>query len=152
MSARRLPQRLTTSAPHLRIGLTRTIAGPRGTIGRVEITCVTVDCHDARGLAAFWAAALGWEVSHASDGGAYCRPRDGGPGLEFIRVAESKVGKNRLHLGARADDLDAEISRLVDLGATIAWEEEFPDAWPYRNVVLRDPEGNEFCLGDEPAR
>ena len=29
------------------------------------------------------------------------------------------------------------------------WEEQFPPelAEHYRNVVLRDPEGNEFCLG-----
>ena len=113
---------------------------------------MTIDCDDAPGLAAFWAAALGWEVAHASDEGAYCRPPDGRPGLELIRVAEPKVGKNRLHLGTRADDLDSEISRLVELGATIAWEEDFPQGWPYRNIVLRDPEGNEFCLGNEPAR
>ena len=113
---------------------------------------MTVDCDDPPGLAAFWAAALGWEVSHASAGGSSCRPPDGGLGLEFIRVAEPKVGKNRLHLGTRTDDVDAEITRLVGLGATIAWEEAFPTGWPHRNVVLRDPEGNEFCLGNEPAR
>ena len=34
-------------------------------------------------------------------------------------------------------------------GASIAWEEDFAPAIArqYRNVVLRDPEGNEFCLG-----
>ena len=44
-----------------------------------------------------------------------------------------------------------EVERLVALGATVAWEEDFPAGWPYRNLVLRDPEENEFCLGDEPA-
>jgi hypothetical protein len=31
----------------------------------------------------------------------------------------------------------------------VAWEETFPPhvASKYRNVVMRDPEGNEFCLG-----
>jgi hypothetical protein len=56
-----------------------------------------------------------------------------------------------MHLGLTAgplDALDAEIARLEALGATVAWEEEFPPAVAerYRNVVLRDPEGNEFCL------
>ena len=60
--------------------------------------------------------------------------------------------KNRLHLGCTAGDLDRlddEIGRLEELGATVAWEEEFPTevAALYRNVVLRDVEGNEFCLG-----
>ena len=45
-----------------------------------------------------------------------------------------------------------EIARLIELGASVAWEEEFAVGWPYRNVVLRDPEGNEFCLGNEPRR
>ena len=64
-----------------------------------------------------------------------------------MRVPEHKTVKNRVHLGTHVvDDLDAEIERLGALGATVAWEEE--DLPPgYRNVVLRDPEGNEFCLG-----
>ena len=38
--------------------------------------------------------------------------------------------------------------RLPALGASIAWEEDFPSeiAAVYRNVILRDVEGNEFCL------
>jgi predicted enzyme related to lactoylglutathione lyase len=117
----------------------------------VEVTCVTVDCADPRRAVDFWAGALGWQVVHAGADGAYCAPADGGGlGLEFVRVAEPKVAKNRVHLGTRTDDIDGEVARLVALGATVAWEEEFPAGWPYRNVVLRDPEGNEFCLGNEP--
>ena len=58
------------------------------------------------------------------------------------------VGETQVVLVA-LDRLDEEIERLQGLGATIAWEEEFPPdvAANYRNVVLRDPEGNEFCLG-----
>jgi hypothetical protein len=72
--------------------------------------------------------------------------------LEFIRVPEDKVVKNRVHLGCRAgalDELPAELDRLSALGATAECEEEFPSevAATYRNLVLRDPEGNEFCLG-----
>jgi hypothetical protein len=120
----------------------------------VDITCVTVDCADPARVAAFWNEALRWGgVAVAADGsGAICGPRDGGSYLEFVRVPEGKVVKNRLHLGCGAgtlDELDGEIERLVALGATVAWEEEFPPqvAARYRNVVLRDPEGNEFCLG-----
>lgn len=95
----------------------------------------------------------------ATDGsGAVCGPAGGGLYLEMIRVPEDKIVKNRVHLGCTAgslDELDAEIERLLTLGATIAWEEEFPPevAAVYRNVVLRDPEGNELCLsgGAHPA-
>ena len=116
----------------------------------MEIVCLTIDCADPRVLAEFWSAALRCEVISCDDAGAYLRP-PGGPTLEFIRVDEPKSVKNRVHLGMRTDDVDAEVDRLIALGASAAWEEDFPAGWPYRNVVLRDPEGNEFCLGDEPA-
>src|SRR5262249_45573416 len=102
-------------------------------------------------VAGFWSEALGWGgVAVAKDGtGAVCGPRTGGWYLEFVRVPERKTTKNRLHLGCSAgalDILDAEIDRLERLGASIAWEEQFPSpiAANYRNLVLRDPEGNEF--------
>jgi catechol 2,3-dioxygenase-like lactoylglutathione lyase family enzyme len=125
----------------------------------MEIVCVTVDCRDARAVAAFWSEALGWggveggssEGEGDVEGIVVCRPPGGGTYLEFVPVPEGKVVKNRVHLGCTAgalDALDAEIERLLALGATVAWEEAFtPEvAARYRNVVLRDPEGNEFCL------
>jgi predicted enzyme related to lactoylglutathione lyase len=120
----------------------------------VEINCVTVDSADPRTAAEFWSEALDWGGVHhdAEHDIAIVGPPDGGVFLEFVKVPEPKAGKNRLHLGCGVeslDDLDAEIARLEALGATVAWEEEFPPhvAATYRNVVLRDPEGNEFCLG-----
>jgi hypothetical protein len=119
----------------------------------MEITCVTVDCADPARSAGFWNEALGWGgVAVAADGtGAICGPPRGGWYLEFVRVPELKTAKNRLHLGCSAgtlEELAAEIERLESLGASIAWEEDFPPAMAanYRNVVLRDVEGNEFCL------
>ncbi len=115
---------------------------------------MTVDCTNPRAVAEFWNAALGWGgVAAAPDGsGAICGPPGGGTYLEFVRVPEGKVVKNRVHVGcavATLEELDGEIARLEALGATIAWEEEFPPsvAAHYRNVILRDVEGNEFCLG-----
>ena len=116
------------------------------------MTCVTIDCSDPERLAAFWNAALGWGGVAGSGDDARCGPVGGGTYLEFVRVLDAKIVKNRVHLGCGVDaldDLPHEIDRLLELGAAIAWEEEFPAAVSaqYRNVVLRDPEGNEFCLG-----
>jgi Glyoxalase-like domain len=121
----------------------------------VDAVCITVDCADPAAVAAFWNEALRWGgVDVSADGAiAICGPvGGGGPYLEFVRVPEPKATKNRLHLGCSVpalDQLDAEIARLETLGAELAWEEEFPPevAATYRNVVLRDVEGNEFCLG-----
>ena len=87
----------------------------------IEVTCVTVDCADPVVLVAFWAEALGWDIVRSGTSGALCRPAGGGLGLEFIRVPEPKTVKNRVHVGTRAVDFDAEISRLESLGASFAW-------------------------------
>jgi hypothetical protein len=121
----------------------------------MDAICVTVDCADPEAVARFWNEALNWGgVSLSPDGqGAICGPPNGtGLYLEFVKVPEAKAGKNRLHLGCHVptlEELDGEITRLEALGATVAWEEEFPPAVAtnYRNVILRDVEGNEFCLG-----
>ena len=119
----------------------------------MELVCITVDSREPELVARFWNDALGWGGVALGNGGqgAVCGPAGGGPYLEFVRVPEAKTVKNRLHLGLHAGtlgELEAEITRLIGLGGSIVWEEEFPPAIAasYRNVVLRDPEGNEFCL------
>jgi hypothetical protein len=66
-------------------------------------------------------------------------PRNDKPRLWFQRVPEPKDGKNRVHLDLLATDIEAEVRRLTELGATVLTS--FED-----HVVLADPEGNEFCL------
>jgi hypothetical protein len=121
--------------------------------GDVELVCVTIDCREPAVVAQFWNEALRWGGVAVAEGGhgAVCGPADGSAYLEFVRVPEAKTVKNRVHLGLSAGtlrELEREIERLLGLGASIAWEERFPEpiATSYRNVVLQDPEGNEFCL------
>jgi len=51
------------------------------------------------------------------------------------------VNKNRLHLD-RPDDRDAEVERLLGLGAKRADVGKGEQSC----VVLTDPQGNEFCM------
>ena len=58
---------------------------------------------------------------------------------------DGKVVKNRVHLDltAGADERDAEIDRLVALGASrVDIGQTGNESW----TVLADPEGNEFCV------
>jgi hypothetical protein len=112
-----------------------------------------VDAKDPVALGRWWADALGWVVvddgaGEDATGEFEIRPSaDRLPGLLFAQVAEPKTVKNRLHLDFRPDDRDAEVQRLVDLGATRADVGQGEQRW----VVLADPEGNEFCiLGSHP--
>ncbi len=107
-----------------------------------------------------WDEALdAWEVPpQLRNSRAAALPAEGhsGPRLFFQRVPEDKTVKNRLHRdvraapglegGERMTALDAEASRLVDLGATRVRRVN-PDGRMEKGfVVMQDAEGNEFCL------
>ena len=102
-----------------------------------------IDTADPVGLGQWWATALGWVVVNDDPEEFEIRPTpDRLPGILFARVPEPKTLKNRLHLDLRPDDRDAEVARLLGLGATRADVGQGEPTW----VVLRDPEGNEFCV------
>ncbi|GAA3491719.1 VOC family protein [Streptomyces cremeus] len=66
--------------------------------------------------------------------------------LLFQDVPEPKSGKNRLHIDVHAEpgELEKQVARLEQLGATRVNE---VDRGPVGHWwVLRDPEGNEFCV------
>ena len=98
---------------------------------------------DPEALGQWWADALGWVVVYSSADEFEIRQEpDRTPGLDFVRLDEAKKAKNRLHLDFRPDDRDAEVERLLALGATRADVGQGEQSW----VVLADPEGNEFCV------
>ena len=114
----------------------------------LHVAAITFDCANALRVAEFWAAAVGRPVDRegemaASEFFAHI-PGDGGdPLMMFIKVPEAKTVKNRVHLDMQAADRDAEVERLVGLGATVLHDKnEYGMQW----TTLADPEGNEFCV------
>ena len=104
---------------------------------------VIVDAADPSSLGRWWAAALGWVAVNDDPEEFEIRPApERVPGILFVRVPEPKTLKNRLHLDFRPDDRDAAVERLLGLGATRADIGQGEQSW----IVLRDPEGNEFCV------
>jgi hypothetical protein len=137
---------------------------------------VTFDCANPGALSRFWAAALGYRLQDPPEGfptweafladlgvpkdewnsaSAVVDPDGAGPRLYFQRVPEPKAAKNRVHLdlnvggppGSPLDErkaaVDREAERMVELGAELVRPaEERGEYW----IVMRDPEGNEFCL------
>jgi hypothetical protein len=115
----------------------------------IRIQCLCIDTTDPAGLASFWEAAVGWRRTYDKDDEVVLEPLEGSreegivPDLLFLRVPESKAGKNRLHLDLRPEDQAAEVARLEGLGARRIDVGQGPDAsW----VVMADPAGNEFCV------
>lgn len=121
---------------------------------------VVVNSHDTRAQAHWWAEVLDWKVIFDTADEAVIIPKgmsaepiadldtwlQAGQGMVFVRVPEDKTVKNRLHIDLAphtSQDRDAEIERLLLLGATHAnVGQEETVSW----TVLRDPEGNEFCV------
>jgi hypothetical protein len=110
---------------------------------------MVVDARDPAGLGRWWQEALGWAVVNDDPEEFEIRPSPHRlPGLLFVRVPEPKTVKNRLHVDFRPEDRDAEVERMLGLGASRADVGQGDQSW----VVLTDPEGNEFCiLSSRPA-
>ena len=105
---------------------------------------VVIDSLDPAALARFWVEALGYQiVDESPDEVAIAKDEHTYPALVFVPVPEPKTVKNRLHIDLNPDDRDAEVERLIALGATRADVGQGDEVtW----VVLADPEGNEFCV------
>jgi predicted enzyme related to lactoylglutathione lyase len=122
---------------------------------------VTFSCAEPRELGQFWAEALGWpqeEVDESflqtlRDGGMDERELDGfyvtrnpdgsRPRFLFQRREKSRPEFYPIHLDLRAEDREAAITRLVAAGATV---DETKSSGPHTWTVMRDPDGNPFCV------
>ncbi len=106
-----------------------------------------------------WDAALdaaGVPEDQRNNASAAVDPGGSGPRVFFQKVPEGKTAKNRVHLDVRAapglqgDErmaaLETEAERLTALGASRVQRLEPDGALSAGFIVMRDPEGNEFCL------
>jgi hypothetical protein len=85
-------------------------------------------------------------------------PTGRGPKIWFQPVPEAKIGKNRLHLDIfvgggrttpidqRRQRVDSRAAELIDIGATIDHAADPAGESDRYYVVMRDPQGNEFCV------
>ena len=125
---------------------------------------LVIDAHDMRTLADFWCAVLDYKILYEdaeileigpkdfdADPGpalveqwkARAREKPPTPTIVFALVPEGKAVKNRLHIDVSPlGDHQEEVERILALGATKADIGQGDVKW----VVMRDPEGNEFCV------
>jgi predicted enzyme related to lactoylglutathione lyase len=112
----------------------------------VRLHHIVIDAHDLPLLARFWAQALGWQILSEREHEIVIGTDENAPvGVCFMPVTDPKTVKNRVHLDitTSASDRDAEIERLLGLGAHPV---EIGQTGAESSTVLADPEGNEFCV------
>lgn len=115
----------------------------------LNIGSIVIRVDDIERQASFWEAALGYERRPGGDDDfVLLRPKAGpGPNLSLDRVHSTAQVPPRIHLDLYSDDQEAEVERLLALGATeVHWDKRPPDA---DYVILADPEGNRFCVVDK---
>jgi catechol-2,3-dioxygenase len=116
----------------------------------LTLGAVVLRVRDLDRMATFWAAALDLVPREPPQADwASLKPRSGtGTALSFD-LKRSQYGQPpRFHLDLYADDREAEVARLVALGATVVpLEHHRPVDW----TLMEDPEGNRFDVADKPA-
>ncbi|MFB7556491.1 VOC family protein [Streptomyces brevispora] len=114
----------------------------------MHIGTVVMGASDVPRAAAFWKAALGYvEREPLTDDWVVLVPAEGpGVGLALGRSESPVQEVPRVHLDLYTEEQDAEVARLLTLGAARAGWELYPDDPDF--VVLADTEGNRFCVID----
>jgi catechol 2,3-dioxygenase-like lactoylglutathione lyase family enzyme len=117
--------------------------------GDLYLATVVVNTTDMDRAVAFWTAALGY------------RPREAEPDPEFMMLVHPGAERPPVslqltqsvpaepapvHVDLYTDDQRGQVDRLVGLGATRVTGWDYPADADF--VVLRDPDGNEFCVID----
>lgn len=114
---------------------------------RSRLCHIVIDVDDLDQAVTFWAAALSAteEPIGPASRPVYRQLRlpDSGIRVMLQHTTDPKTGKVRMHLDLETDDVDAEVRRLEQLGATRYDHQQLRgfDYW-----VLRDPWQNEFCV------
>jgi predicted enzyme related to lactoylglutathione lyase len=129
---------------------------------RPHIWNVTFACAEPRELGRFWALALGWPdedidesifrtfreagVGEPDISGFHLvkAPNGTRPRFYFHRREKSSPDSYPMHLDFATEHREAEVERLVQAGASVV---ETKQGTNVTFTIMRDPEGNPFCVG-----
>ena len=109
----------------------------------LEIGSIVWGVQDIPRAVRFWSEALHYKLKYpASEDWAVLIPEDG-DGIQLSLSLVSSPKARRHHIDLFTDDQEAEVNRLLALGA-VRKEWRYPPDADY--VVLQDPDGNSFCV------
>jgi predicted enzyme related to lactoylglutathione lyase len=117
-------------------------------VGDLRLATICVNATDMDRAAAFWSATLGYRApANIGAGDQFAKlvdPDGQGPSVLIQRAERIPDDPAPVHIDLYSADRDQHILRLQDLGATVVDDWNYPDDHGF--IVLRDPEGNEFCV------
>ena len=109
----------------------------------LEIGSIVWGVQDIPRAVRFWSEPLHYKLKYpASEDWAVLIPEDG-DGIQLSLSLVSSPKARRHHIDLFTDDQEAEVNRLLALGA-VRKEWRYPPDADY--VVLQDPDGDPFCV------
>ena len=113
---------------------------------------VTFMSGDPGRLADFWAQVMGYTERRETEDEILLAPDDWSvPRFTFQHVDSPRSHPGPLHLDLTADDMLAEVERLVRLGAVSGRTVDAAESGTVTWTVMQDPDGNEFCVVQRPS-
>jgi predicted enzyme related to lactoylglutathione lyase len=117
----------------------------------LRLDAVTFACEDPACVAEFWGQLLDYETTGAGESWLATDPRGEGTGLRFSRMPKSPTIELPIHVDVTVPDREAELERVLALGGRLVATKthrmgDFETTW----TVMRDPEGNGFCIESLP--
>jgi len=117
-------------------------------IGDLRLATVVVNALDMDRAADFWARTLGYDredrVGPQDQFTKLTDPAGSGPAVLIQRAEKIPSDPAPVHIDLYTSKRDQHIDRILALGATRADDWQYPDEHGF--IVLRDTEGNEFCV------
>jgi len=118
-------------------------------VGDLHVATVVVNVTDMGRAVAFWEALLGYrrrELPWDPEFMMLVNPSGKGLPLSLQLTDTDAPGPARIHLDLYTKEQEAQVERAVALGATRVHDWAYPEDADF--IVLRDPDGNEFCIID----
>jgi predicted enzyme related to lactoylglutathione lyase len=114
----------------------------------IKVGSVVFNCIDFVKMRDFWAQALGYAARPGADPGPephrFSVLRDPSGKGANVSIDEGEPERGQLHLDLYSQDPEEDVTRLLQLGATLYRKREPGEDF----TVLADPEGNLFCVVD----
>ncbi|MGA7922825.1 MAG: VOC family protein [Thermoplasmata archaeon] len=115
---------------------------------KIRVGSIVMNSNDFQGMLSFWSQAVGYAPRTGADPGPephrFTVLRDPAGEGPNISIDEGEPERGQLHLDLYSQDHDADVARMLKLGATLYRGRKDGEDF----TVLADPEGNLFCVVD----
>jgi catechol 2,3-dioxygenase-like lactoylglutathione lyase family enzyme len=112
----------------------------------IRLGSTVINCADIEVMTGFWTEALGLSASSTEPDDDFRVLRGERVNMSLQLARTPVTARDQMHLDLYSDDYQRQVERLTALGARVVRTSDEDDNDTY--VVMRDPEGNEFCVCD----